>query len=78
MNTINTHREIHHSQILKDRFHLTDRDLMDYVPEPEELDVWSTNDFQDVLAAELSLNVSEFDYGWDDSFSIDHGLVFQD
>ena len=78
MNVTNTHREINQSQVLKDRFHITDRDLMDYVSEPEELDVWSANDFQDVLTAESSLVNSEFDYGWDDSFSLDHGLTFQD
>ena len=75
---MNTYREVDHSKILKNRFRLTDRDLMDYVSEPEELDVWSTNDFKDVLIAESVLNISEFDYGWDDSFSIDHGLIFQD
>lgn len=75
---MNTYREVVHSKILKNRFHLTDLDLMDYVSEPEELDVWSTNDFKDVLTAESVLNISEFDYGWDDSFSIDHSLVFQD
>ncbi len=75
---MNTYREVDHSKILKNRFRLTDRDLMDYVSEPEELDVWSANDFKDVLIAESVLNISEFDYGWDDSFSIDHGLIFQD
>ena len=78
MNSNNTHRETNQSKTLKNTFHLTDRDLMDFVSEPEELDVWSANDFQDVLTAESVMNNSEFDYGWDDSLPIDQTHVFLD
>ena len=78
MNTINKSRETNQTQIIKNRFHLSDRDLKDYLSDPEEIDVWSTDDLQDVLARERTLGNGEFDYGWDDSLSIDQTHAFLD
>ena len=61
MNANNTHRVTNQSQTLNDRFHLPDRDRLDYLSEPEELDVWSINDMQDVLTAEISSIYHDYD-----------------
>lgn len=61
MNANNTHRVTNQSQTLNDRFQLPDRDRMDYLSEPEELDVWSINDMQDVLTAEISSIYHDYD-----------------
>ena len=78
MNTIDKNSETNQTQILTDRFHLSNRDLMDYLSDPEELDAWSIDDLQDVLPSEKNLDNGEFDYGWDDSLSIDHTHAFLD
>ena len=78
MITINKNKQKNQTQIHKDSFHVSDRDLIDYLSDTEELDAWSTDDLQDLLLLELSLDNGEFDYGWDDSLSIDHTHVIQD
>lgn len=78
MNANITHRDTNQSLTLNDRFQLSDRDRMDYLSEPEELDVWSINDMQDVLTAEITSIHHDYDYGWDDNYPIDQTHVFLD